>query len=299
MLKRIRTAPFTDQAYHEQRVTALASEVARQQEALLGTSGGLGDSISRYRTAFQARPEDTVLHEQYGSLLLNGAGDAAQAERHWLAVTGSRPQSAEAWAGLAKSYIGQRRFDEAISCYRKIIELRRGEAEAMMNIGVAMKLQQRFPEALDQMRRALAMDPYDPSLHFNFATCLVAQDAHSTDDRDLAIAHYRKALELDPTHGDSRANLARLLYFEAKALARQDRASAAALAKLNEAIEYDPGFLEAHLGLAEMSYGMGKRESAIKHLRDALEIKPDQEAARGMLQELLAADPARAKLGQP
>ena len=298
MLKRIRTAPFTDQAYHQQEVTAYAGEVARQEE-LLGKPGGLNDAILQYQAAFRVRPENTVLHERCGGLLLNGARDAARAERHWLAVTGNRPQSAEAWAGLAKSYIGQRRYEEAISCYRKIIDLKRGEAETIMNIGVALKLQQRFPEALEHMRRALAMDPHDASAHFNYATCLVAQDSHGTDDRDLASTHYRKALELDPGHGDSRANLARMLYFEAKELARQDRASAIALEKLHEAIASDPGFLEAHLGLAEMSYGMGDREVAIKHLRASLEIDPLHEQARGMLNELLALEPVNVNLGQP
>ena len=55
--------------------------------------------------------------------------------------------------------------------------------------------------------RALDLDPFNPHVHFNYADCLMARDPADRENRRRAIAHFRKAVELNPSDAGARARL--------------------------------------------------------------------------------------------
>ncbi len=112
------------------------------------------------------------------------------------------------------------------------------------------------------------------------------------DARDDAVAAYRRALEIDPSHAAARINLGRLLhasgdvagaqaeYLRAVAAAPLDPIAwfnlgvaledgdqpASALAAYDRALEIDPDLLDAHDNAGRLCRRLGRDEEALRHL---------------------------------
>ena len=91
------------------------------------------------------------------------------------------------------------------------------------------------------------------------------------DRPDLALEHYHRATELQPTLGEAHNNLANLLQ-------RSDPNQA--LAHYQTALELDPAHVEAHNNLANLLARRGDYHNAIGHYREAIRLQPDFEPAR-------------------
>jgi hypothetical protein len=81
-----------------------------------------------------------------------------------------------------------------------------GDARLHLLLGHELALAERFPEAEASVRAVLAIDPSHPMAHNNLGWARQMQG-----DTEAAIAAYRRALELDPSCGRARRNLASLL----------------------------------------------------------------------------------------
>jgi protein O-mannosyl-transferase len=192
--------------------------------------------------------------------------------------------------------------DRAISLYRQSIETQPSQVEAYNNLGLLLFKQARHEEALAQFKRALAADPSVAMTHLNIGNVHVqrgrAQEAFAefqTAARlrpDLAEAHnnlgcllsqagkpteaaaeFREALKWRPQNPEAVNNLAHTL-------AEPSRAAAA-----------PPESAEAHY---QMAVDLGARHQtveAIRHLREAVRLKPDWVEALNNLAWFLATDP--------
>ncbi len=132
-------------------------------------------------------------------------------------------------------------LDEAVSLYRKSIALG-PTAEAHTFLGWTYSFQRRYPEAIEECKRAIAVDPafgnpyndigaylielgrwdeaipwfeqaieaprYDPRHfpHFNLARVYIQAYEYGK-----AVEHLQRALELEPRYGSARRELRRLL----------------------------------------------------------------------------------------
>jgi tetratricopeptide (TPR) repeat protein len=92
---------------------------------------------------------------------------------------------------------------------------------------------------------------------------------------DEAIAHYNKALELDPNYGEGHYNLANALL----RLGRTDEA----VAHYEKALEIYPNNIPARYNLASVFVQSGRVEEGIAHYRKALELNPRNAAAHNNL----------------
>jgi predicted O-linked N-acetylglucosamine transferase (SPINDLY family) len=91
-----------------------------------------------------------------------------------------------------------RAFGEAIVLAADFPQARSARATVLTELG-------RLGEAEEDLRKAIEHAPGDAQLHHNLAFVLAARE-----DRKLALAHYGRALELDPGHGAARENRAAL-----------------------------------------------------------------------------------------
>lgn len=92
---------------------------------------------------------------------------------------------------------------------------------------------------------------------------------------DEAIAHYNKALELDPNYGEGHYNLA-------NALLRLGRTEEA-VAHYEKALEIYPKNISARYNLASVLVQSGRVEEGMAHYRKALELNPRNAAAHNNL----------------
>jgi len=178
---------------------------------------------------------------------------------------------------LAHSFLGK--DAEAISEYRKVLELKPGLYEAQLNLGILLLRQRRADEAEPYLRAACEQRPNQarPRLHLGLALL-------DRGDVSGAAQALQRALELDPASALAHLGLAR-------ALARQGILDQAA-PHFRKAAELDAGFQDALWELAALYEQNGRGAEAIPIYQQF----PENPAARERLANLLieAGRPAEA-----
>jgi Flp pilus assembly protein TadD len=97
---------------------------------------------------------------------------------------------------------------------------------------------------------------------------------------DEAVAHYRKALELNPKYASAHNNLGHLL----TNIGRTDEA----MVHLSKALELNPKNAEAHNNFGILLAMIGRPDEAMVHFQKALELNPNYANAHSNLGNLLA-----------
>jgi tetratricopeptide (TPR) repeat protein len=87
----------------------------------------------------------------------------------------------------------QGRYAEAEQCYRQVIEINPGHADAHNNLGAFLLKRGELDAAIDHFRKSLRFDPNDPGVHYNIGRAYAA-----TGDVGKAASAYRAALDLNP-----------------------------------------------------------------------------------------------------
>ena len=106
-----------------------------------------------------------------------------------------------ALAGLGcLSWVQTSRWRESETLWRHAVEVW-PSVNGHTNLGVALSDKGRSDEAVTHYRRALEMNPRDASAQHNLGAALARQGR-----REEAIEHYRRALEIDPQHAAAHHN---------------------------------------------------------------------------------------------
>jgi Tfp pilus assembly protein PilF len=123
------------------------------------------------------------------------SGHLAVAEGLYRQVIAEDPNNAVAYNNLGNLYRNQDRFDQAIACYERAIQIAPWVPEIYNNLGVALRDQKDPASAVQAFQRALQLRPdYFEALN-NLANALKDQG-----ELDAAITCYRRAAELNPQH---------------------------------------------------------------------------------------------------
>ena len=88
------------------------------------------------------------------------------------------------------------KFEEAVSCYRKTLELKPDTAGAYINLGIVFQEIGRLNDAIAYYRKALKLKPDSVIAYFNLGSALQDQGKP-----DKAVSCYRKALRIKPEAG--------------------------------------------------------------------------------------------------
>ncbi len=233
----IKQAPFTNQLYHNQRVTQMEQKLNTLKVCL--SPEALNEAQAKYRWAIEQSPSDWWLHWKYGELLEELGSNNAAAEQYCLvlnivphryeayaklgllsgkqgnldvAITQNleavrvNPIYADAHFNLGLAYQLQDRLDRAVEHYSKAIQFKPNYAQAYNNLAVVLFQQGKIGEAVKTYRNGLKFVPDDLDLHYNLGLML-EQQGH----RDEAVKELRAALQIDPnsvkTHRALRAIL--------------------------------------------------------------------------------------------
>jgi tetratricopeptide (TPR) repeat protein len=178
--------------------------------------------------------------------------------------------------------------------------LRNGEsAEARLMMGVAKRSAQDLAGGLEDLARAVALNPELPGVHSLYGQALL-----ETGNRDKARAEFEQALARDPLDFDANLLLGVMLKDDAEfapALTHFNRAlgvrpgdpgvryqiatvyisqgeSAAALPLLESIVKDAPKFLEAHVSLATVYYRLQRREDGARERAIVEELNKEIQA---------------------
>ncbi len=99
----------------------------------------------------------------------------------------------EALAQMGTYWWSRQNIDKAIEYYQKAIEY--GPiASAYSNLGIALYHKHKNTEAIRALKKAIALEPTNPTIHFNLGKLL-----YGTDDWDESLSSFKRAVVLDPS----------------------------------------------------------------------------------------------------
>ncbi len=126
-------------------------------------------------------------------------------------TTQDMPDAAEAW--MQRGHIERDSNDNAASAisYERYLKLQPQDVSALNNLGVALRAQERFADAVVVYKKALALSPDEGLIHANLGNALDVMGLSAE-----AEPHLRKAVALMPDNVDAQYNLAAHLIREEK-----------------------------------------------------------------------------------
>lgn len=187
-------------------------------------------------------------------------GDTDEAIRHFIAAI-EQEDSFVTRLNLAAAYDAAGNDDEAESHYRAAIMIGDSSAEARAGLAEVLRRSARFREAVDELERATAEEPANPTYHFKLSETL--KEMKMLDD---AVRAAERAALCSPDNYFYHYWLAELLIdmgqFES------------ALEPLKAAVALSPGDDHLYLRSAIAFWRAGRRDEAIKSMRLAADLSP-------------------------
>ena len=124
-----------------------------------------------------------------------------------------------------------------------------------------------FDQAIEAYQRAITLRPHYADAHVGLGDAKAAKGEH-----EAAIAHYQKALSLDPLNARVQFALGKIYYTE-KGLYYE------AVSAYKKAIDLDQYFLEARMGLGEIYEEKGLYKDAVAEYKKVIEVDGKHTAA--------------------
>jgi predicted O-linked N-acetylglucosamine transferase (SPINDLY family) len=136
------------------------------------------------------------------------------------------------------------------------------EAQQVYQMGNALAAQGQMDQAVAHYERALSLNPDYAAAHNNLGVVLAAQG-----QIDQAVAHYERALSLKPDYVEAHNNLGLALMVQGQA----DQA----LVHCERALSLKPDHVETHNSLGVVLVAQGQIDQAVAHYERALLLWPN------------------------
>lgn len=224
-------------------------------------------------TASGMAPRDVDIQTRLAEALQRvGALDAAI--EAWRAAHAARPDDRRAARGLVLALVAAGRSPEAVTLALAVVDHARGDADALLTLGLAQS-EQDVDAALECFTRVLASAPHHTLARYNRALVL-----KRLDRLDEAIAELQRVTASD-ARPEAHYALGSTWWHRGDA----ERATAA----LQAAIAAEPGYAEAHQMLGAVRAAERDWTGAADALRRALALRPDVPGTHETLARVLRA----------
>lgn len=253
-------------------------------------------AVKHLEEALRLNPAAAVIHQPL-AMAYRGLGDLEKAQAHLdhttgrggsgITVTIPDPlmadlntilRSPDAFAARAQQASARGHWQEAVTQFRKAIEL--APANAVLRVGLAQTLNRMGDAraAMAELEKAIDVDPSLARAHFMKGALL---ERSGRDDE--AIAEFTSAVRDDPSVREAHVRLA-------DALRRAGRLDAA-VSSYRRVLEIQPDSEEALFGEAMALARLSRHVDARERLQHAMSLRPEQPAFAQALARLLAASP--------
>ncbi len=261
----------------------------RVAAALLLCAWGLMDQARYYWASVEGTPaalRRAALLNPFDSSLLariarvnQRAGDTTDEINMLIRAVSLNPRSRPLRRSLARALLAAKRYQDADGVYRDLLARYPNDVEALVNDGLLAQRLGRPDEAMDDWRRALALDPSQGNAQLYLGDALGARG-----EEQAAARHYRAFLQLVAAHPEQHTSDGRI---QLAALVKVADADAHVRDTAKAALEYDSAVV-----LAEKEHDGMMESLALVH-RAELEIYEQRSrAAAQSFQRALALDAA-------
>lgn len=292
-------------------------------EAFRG-QGRWADAISAFRSALELRPDHVRAHRWLGAVYYD-TGAMQLAARHLRRVADLDPNEYRSLRLAGVIHIDYQQYDEAVKDYRQLLSREMPKAveiEARLKLADALRELRKLDDALQTLESC----PEIPEVWATRAACFESagdvakalelarraldaapkhRRAHLVAGRvrmakrqwDAAVAHFRTAVEADPTAHKSRFLLGRALVQAGQVSEGQAeiersvelKEATLELAELHlEAIQR-PGDAELRMRMGRLAESIGRPQTALSWYRAASGLDPDSEKAAEAVRRLQSA----------
>jgi len=172
------------------------------------------------------------------------------------------------------------KYDEAISLYKRAINLNPSYAEGYSNIASALVRQGKIDEAMIQYKKALEINPNFAEASYGIGNILLSKSKDSE-----AKEYFYKAAEADQNYSEAYFSLANIFFKEENL----DKA----IKYYAKAIRIEPNFFQAYNNLGKVLLKKKRIQGAIECFRQALQINSDFKEARQNLELATSGSQAR------
>ena len=190
-----------------------------------------------------------------------GLGEYAAAVPYLRAATARDLQSLQLRLTLAQSCMKTKQFQCVLDVYQEILMLNAQSAEADMLVGEALDEMKDDPGAIQQFRAAVKANDKEPNVHYSLGYLL------------WKLKQYREAAhEFEAELANVPNHVQALAYLGDTEMRLQDPQ---ATHHLLAAVRIEPGMKLAHLDLGILYSDAGRRDDALRELREAAALSPD------------------------
>ena len=168
-------------------------------------------------------------------------------------------------------------WHDSETLFRRDLAVTADNSNAHINLGAALEMSGREPEALAEYREAARLANDNVNAHFNLANLLTKMDRPAE-----ALPEYDQAIALAP-------GMANLRNGRGEALAELGKFNEAESA-FAEAVRLDPDYAAPHFELGKTLLKQGRDAEAIDEFRAALRLDPDNFKILAYVAHVLAAE---------
>lgn len=228
-------------------------------------AGKLRDALPIFEDLLKKEPSSSAEAQRLAALIglsHYGLNEYAATVPYLKQATTSDPQNLPFRLILAHSCLWSKQYQCVLDVYHQILLLNAESAEADMLAGEALDEMQDHAGAIEQFRAAVKANPKEPNVHFGLGYLLWTQSQY-----EQAAQEFQAELANVPTNAQALAFLA-----DSK-MKLNDRE--AALPLLKKAVGIDPSLELSHIDLAALYSDSGSLGDALRELKTAARLKPN------------------------
>ncbi|HXX46091.1 MAG TPA: tetratricopeptide repeat protein [Candidatus Acidoferrales bacterium] len=256
------SAMFSDEA---KLVEARYNDERRLAE-LLQDNHDLDASAEQYLLLLRIYPDDSGLHNDYGTVLAD-QHRIDEAISEYDEAIGLDPRNPSPHHNIGLCLTQRKELDGAISEFRQALEINPDNPHTEIYLGAALAQNGDLHAAMDRLQQAIEKSPKDPEAHATLGYALIQMR-----DTPGAIKELKAALEIQPDSPLAENNLA-WLYATAENTKFRNPSEALVLARkaVESSATPNPAFLDT---LAEALLLNGKPAEALAAENQAIKLDP-------------------------
>jgi putative PEP-CTERM system TPR-repeat lipoprotein len=224
-------------------------------------------AIETLKKAAELKPEKAVTRFQLGATLLSNESTMAQGQQELIAAIELDPKLRKAELILFRSYLGEKRFAEALELATKLEKKNPDDSQGANLVAFAHLAEDNKDKALTKLNDTLIQFPYDIPTTHNLARIYL-------QDNDLVTAKklYEALLEKEPSNLQTLNQLA--------LIAAREKDKDQMMLRLTQAQERNPDEISSRIALASQYLRQNESRKAVAVLNEA---KVDQKQMPGYI----------------